>query len=191
MRSQVKNISFAGLQVSSDRSRMNPPVPLMDSILAENLGVDGAYRHTPKRIVACGPVEPDCAILKWYELAAEDEPVPDEIKRLARTFLTRTSLEAKGLGFVILHRCGNDFYFLLVSTWRGNNEIWESVYYKDGARMADFALFPRDGAHKSTFCVWELAAVSHEQKAWTSFLLSPRDVSAAQAWLGDTYAGPA
>lgn len=170
---------------------MNAPASPLASILAENLGVDRAYRHAPKRIVAGSPLEPDGAILKWYALAPEDKPVPDEITRLARAYLARTTLEAKGLGFVILHRCGNDFYFLLVSTWRGNNEIWESVYYKDGARMADFALFPREGAHKPTFCVWELAAVSHEQKAWTRFLLSPRDASAAQAWLGDTHSGPA
>lgn len=77
----------------------------------------------------------------------------------------------RGFGFVILHRCGTaGFYFLIVSTWRGNNEVWETVYYKNGEAMADFALFPRDAAHKPTFCVWELAAVWHETKAWERFL---------------------
>ncbi|MGH7936717.1 MAG: hypothetical protein ACREF8_06885, partial [Chthoniobacterales bacterium] len=61
------------------------------------------------------------------------------------TYLTQHALEARGLGFVILHRCGSDFYFLIVSTWRGNNEVWEAVFYKDGAPMADFALFPARG----------------------------------------------
>ena len=170
---------------------MIQPTSQMRSILAENSGVDRVYQHTPKRVVTGDPVELVGVIVKWYEVESADQAVTDEIRRLARNFLTRTALEARGLGFVILHRCASDFYFLLLSTWRGNNEIWESVYYKDGGRMADFALFPREGAHKPTFCVWELAAVSQEQKAWTRFLLSSRDASAAKAWLGDTYSGPA
>ena len=36
------------------------------------------------------------------------------------------------LGFVILHRCGEDFYFLLISTWRNENELWETVWAKAG-----------------------------------------------------------
>ena len=36
------------------------------------------------------------------------------------------------LGFVILHRCGESFYFLLVCTWRNENELWETVWAKDG-----------------------------------------------------------
>ena len=51
---------------------------------------------------------------------------------------------------MILHRCGNDFYFLIVTTWRGNNEVWETVYYKDGERMSDFELWPRDAADPTT-----------------------------------------
>ena len=36
------------------------------------------------------------------------------------------------LGFVVLHRCGESFYFLLVCTWRNENELWETVWAKDG-----------------------------------------------------------
>ena len=115
--------------------------------------------------------------------------MPDEIERLARKYLAQTPLEAKGLGFIILHRCGNDFYFLIVNTWRGNNEVWETVFYK-GA-MQDFALWPRDKMHKPTCCVWELMPVWHETKSWERFLLSKRDETAAKLWLGDLYSGPA
>jgi hypothetical protein len=108
---------------------------------------------------------------------------------LARAYLTNNTLEARGLGFVILHRCGKEFHFLLVGTWRGNNEVWETVFYKDGDAMADFALFPREGVHKPTFCVWELAAVWHEKQAWERFLMSARDTAAAQVWLSDLYTG--
>ncbi len=131
-------------------------------------------------------------LLKWYRLAPQADPVPDEIDRLARAYLAKTALEARGLGFVILHRCGTTgFYFLIVSTWRGNNEVWETVFYKQDDATSDFALWPRDGAHKPTFCVWELAAVWHETKAWERFLKSARDEAAAQLWFADRYSGPA
>ena len=102
-----------------------------------------------------------------------------------------TCLDASGMGFVVLHRCGADFYFLIVCTWRNSNEIWQTVFYKDSDAMPDFALFPRDGVHKPTLCVWELVPVWHEQQAWARFLISSRDEGAAQVWLHDCFAGPA
>jgi hypothetical protein len=160
-------------------------------ILETSSGVDPEYRHAPKRVTPGEPLETPGAVLKWYGVHPDDRPVPDEVTRLARTYLTATPLEASGLGFVVLHRCGKDFYFLIVCTWRNSNEIWQTVFYKDGDAMADFALFPRDGAHKPTLCVWELVPVWHEQQAWSRFLASPRDEAAGQAWLRDRLAGPA
>ena len=163
----------------------------LSDILTNDLGVAPSYQHVSKCVTPGQSIETDGAVLKWYGLAPDDQSVPDEIDRLARSYLARTSLEAKGLGFVILHRCGNDFYFLIVSTWRGNNEVWETVFYKNGEAMADFALWPRDGLHKPTYCVWELAAVWHEKEAWERFLFSARDEAAAQIWQGDLYLGAA
>jgi hypothetical protein len=161
------------------------------AILAKDLGVKENYEHAPKRVIPGESLETNGAVLKWYALHPQDRQVPDEIDRLARSFLARQTLEAKGLGFVILHRCGEDFYFLIVNTWRGSNEVWETVFYKDGEAMADFALWPRDGMHKPTYCVWELTPVWHEKESWERFLMSARDESAAQAWQQDVYAGPA
>jgi hypothetical protein len=92
---------------------------------------------------------------------------------------------------VILHRCGAAFYFLIVCTWRNSNEMWQTVFYKDGDAMREFALFPREGEHKPTLCVWELVPVWHEQQAWERFLRSPRDTAAAAAWFADRLSGPA
>lgn len=163
----------------------------LTSILETSSAIDDGYRHYPKRVTPGEPLETPGAVLKWYGVHPDDRPIPEEITRLARAYLLATPLEARGLGFVVLHRCGKDFYFLIVSTWRGSNEIWETVFYKDGDAMADFALFPRDGAHKPTFCVWELVPVWHEQKAWVRFLSSSRDEAAAQEWFEDRFAGPA
>ena len=74
---------------------------------------------------------------------------------------------------------------------RNNNELWETVFYKDGNAMSEFAPFPREGSHKPTLCVWEMAPVWHEQQAWVRFLNSPRDEAAAQLWLRDQYSGDA
>jgi hypothetical protein len=163
----------------------------IEAILKDDLGVKENYEHAPKRVTPGDSIETNGAVLKWYALHPKDRPVPDEIERLARSYLERNALEAKGLGFVILHRCGNDFYFLIVNTWRGNNEVWETVFYKNGEAMADFSLWPRDGMHKPTYCVWELAPVWHEKESWERFLMSARDEKAAQAWQADVYTGKA
>jgi hypothetical protein len=172
------------MQTTASESRLN-------DLLQHDLGVKESYRHTAKWASPGASMQTSGAFLKWYRLAPQDEPVPEAIDRLARNYLGKTNLEAKGLGFVILHRCGNGFYFLIVNTWRGNNEVWETVFYKDGEAMRDFAPFPRDGAHKPSFCVWELAAVWHEKEAWERFLLSDRGIQAANAWQSDLYTGVA
>jgi hypothetical protein len=61
----------------------------------------------------------------------------------------------------VLHRCGASFYFLIASTWRNENELWETVWYR------------------------------REQQAWVRFLQSERDAEAADRWLHDVYRGPA
>jgi len=159
-------------------------------LLATDSGIDPDYRHAPKRVTPGEPLEVRGALLKWYGLHRDDAPVPEAVTRLARTKLTSGPLAASGLGFVILHRCGENFYFLIVCTWRNSNEVWQTVFYKDAA-LTEFALFPRDGEHKPTLCVWELVPVWHEQQAWERFLLSGRDEAAARAWLADRLAGPA
>ncbi len=147
-------------------------------------------------------VEPDEIIklqssrLKWYNLAKADEPVLPEMRDLARSFLEKEAADGNlkdfgELGFIILHRCGADFYFLLVNSWRNGNELWESVYAKQNAEQTDFQPFTFKNLHRATFCVWELAAVWHEQQAWKRFLLSAKDVEAKQIYLQDRYHGEA
>ncbi len=157
--------------------------------------VDPAYRHRPKLVTPQALLDLRGARLKWYDLAYADAPIPDAIRQMARDYLTAQSksgrLELDGdVGFVILHRCENDFYFLIVSTWRGSNELWESVYYKETAATPGFSLFPRESRHKGTYCVWEFGAVWHEQQAWLRFLTSTRDEAAVQRYLADHFSGP-
>jgi len=166
---------------------MNAQTSHLAGVLAANSGIDAGYRHAPKVAPPGEPLELPGALLKWYGLHYADKPIPDAITQLARDYLKKTPVEARGFGFVILHRCNNDFYFLIVSTWRGNNELWETVFYKNGDKMADFALFPRDREHKGTYCVWEMQPMWHEREVWETFLNSARDEKAAKDWLSNRH----
>jgi hypothetical protein len=90
---------------------------------------------------------------------------------------------------VILHRCGQSFYFLLISTWRNDNELWETVWAKHGDADPAFRPWPVAGTHRPTFCVWELGAVWHEQQAWSDYLRSRRDEAATRTYLEASYEG--
>ena len=152
------------------------------------------YRHSIKLIQPAQTLELGDAILKWYDIAPEEGPIPPELRELARRNLQWAAqsgaLDLSGdLGFAILHRCGESFYFLLISTWRNDNELWETVWAKNGDEQPTFDPWPVEGAHRPTFCVWELGAVWHEQQAWSAYLRSERDETAKQAYLRDAYEG--
>ena len=152
------------------------------------------YEHISKLIEPAPTLDVGAATLKWYDIAPEDAPIPAGIRELARDALQEATssgaLDLTGeLGFAILHRCGESFYFLLISTWRNDNELWETVWAKNGDGEAAFSPWPVEGTHRPTFCVWELGAVWHEQQAWSAYLRSERDGAARQAYLADAYEG--
>ncbi len=152
------------------------------------------YRHRRKVATPQPSIMLGDAILKWYDIAPAEAPVPIALRALARRCL-RDSAKAgtlgveDGLGFVILHRCEDDFYFLLVSSWRNDNELWETVWAKCGDADVFFHPWPSGGTHRPTFCVWELGAVGHERDAWSEYLCSARDESARRTYLRSCYAG--
>jgi len=159
--------------------------------------LDPAYAHGAKTAVALPSLTLRGVELKWYQLHAEDAPVPPAIEDAARAYATEAfrcgSLRSPGdAGFVILHRCGAGFYFLLAGVWRGSNELWQAVHYKD-ASMAGFAPFtpayPAAGPVRPTFCVWELGIVAHEAQAWAAYLRSPRTAQDQAVWREARFAG--
>ena len=164
----------------------------MSSQLDEVGVIPAGYRHVSKVIHSSAAVEAAGGMLKWYEIAEGDRPVPRSVAALARAAvqeaMTGETLAGE-LGFVILHRCGEGFYFLLMTSWRNENELWETVWAKTGEDAPAFEPWLVEGAHRPTFCVWELRAVCHEQGAWTRYLRSARDADAKQHYLEDTYSG--
>lgn len=158
--------------------------------------VPDSYAHYAKQALPGPVLRVGNSQLKWYDVEKPGEPVVPAFRDLAQEFLAREHAAGRfaldgDLGFVLLHRCGKEFYFLLPGTWRGANELWQSVYHKQNDQMADFALFPLDaGGHHPTWCVWELGVVAHEAQAWARFLSSPRDEAAVETYLGDRFSGP-
>jgi hypothetical protein len=157
-------------------------------------GIPAGYRHVAKLAVPGPALRVEDTVLKWYEIAPADAPVPDEIRALARGALDGDSAAweldlSEDIGFVILHRCGADFYFLLICTWRNRNEVWETVWAKDGDGDAAFRPWRVAAAHRPTYCVWELGVVCHESRAWSRYLRSGRDAVALRAYLEDGFDG--
>ena len=166
----------------------------MSSVLERSGRIPHEYEHDSKVVRPGSLLFLEDAVLKWYEISLEEAPIPLRIRELAYDSLCRGTrsggLELSGdLGFVILHRCGDSFYFLLVSTWRNDNELWETVWAKPGPGDEEFSPWPVEGSHRPTFCVWELGAVCHEQRAWSRYLRSARDASARQQYLLDSFVG--
>ena len=150
--------------------------------------VNKSYRHYEKTVYGKGVIQPEFKRLKWYEIARCKQPIEQRIRDLALDFVTRlTNLEgtpsAHELGFVFLHKCGQGFYFLGICTWRNNNELWKTMFYFDVGKTEDFEFYAQDKHHKDTFCVWELAVVSHETQAWTTYLRSDRAKQDEDAYL--------
>ena len=157
--------------------------------------VESGYRHVDKVIVPADDLALPAAHLKAYEVRREQAVIDDGVRAEGRAFLTEEVAAGRlaiagELGFTILHLCGDSFYFLIVCTWRNNNELWETVYAKDTSKGGPFALVPQ-GDHMEVICVWELGAVVHERAAWTRYLRTDRDRAAKIAYVEDRFSGPA
>ena len=151
------------------------------------------YKHIAKLAVPGEDVALRDGYLKWYDVRAQDAVIPDEVRAEARQFLHSESdagrLRLDGdLGFVIFHLCGESFYFLIVLSWRNQNEMWETLYAQDVKTGGGFSLVPQ-GTHLEVICVWELGAVVHERQAWTEYLNSARDEEAKVAYLQSRFTG--
>ena len=160
----------------------------------ERHGVEAAYQHAEKAAAVGPSLALGDTLLKWYEIAPADDPIEPSLSDLARLGLADACRLGElrldgGLGFVVLHRCGEGFHFLLVATWQNANELWETVWAKDGEGDPEFHPWRLDGTHRPTFCVWELGAVAHERLAWSTYLRSARDDAARHAYLRDTFEG--
>ena len=157
----------------------------MDSYFRQ---VSNDYRHAPKKVSPQPAFQTPQVYFKWYCIHPEALEITQhevlEAQHHLRAELDSNSLELSDeVGFVIQHRTA-EWMILYVCTWRGNNEIWETLYHKHLPAESDFEKFKRSDT-SATFCVWVMAAVSHEQKAWSQFLQSERRAEDQSAYLSD------
>lgn len=156
-------------------------------------GVSDGYRHYEKRVEARDPFITNQAHLKWYDIGYEAIGVAPGLQREAKEFLVNEiqsgSLESPGrVGFVMLHDCG-EVIFLIVCTWNGNNELWETVYVKRPELGGSFRNLRVPGDHRPTYCVWEMAVVTHEARTWSTYLLTDRTAADVAAYLENRIEG--
>lgn len=138
---------------------------------------------SPKGIFSVGKTR-----FKWYDLAADPADISQHDLQNARIGIENADekfQDTEDLGFVIMHRCGQN-YLLLVCTWRSENELWESVYY-DGS--GKFEVWDRNTIHLPTYCVWEMGIVYHESQAWKRYLGTDRNEAGRQLYLNDFFEG--
>src|SRR5436190_8882965 len=95
---------------TKEKLKMTTTMTHLASILDADSGVEAEYIHKPKRVTPLDPLDLPGAMLKWYGVHPEDRLIPGEVTTLARNHLMTSSVEASGMGFVVLHRCGVDFY---------------------------------------------------------------------------------
>jgi hypothetical protein len=72
-----------------------------------------------------------------------------------------------GLGFVVVHDAA-DYAFVLVDWWHDENEIHQQLF--SGSLDEPAALRPHFNA--AIGCVWELAVVDFERRAWLEHVLA-------------------
>ncbi|WP_330747408.1 hypothetical protein [Chryseobacterium sp. CP-77] len=137
----------------------------------------------PKGIFIVGKTK-----FKWYDLANDPAEVLQQDIENAQKCIESAEENFKNiddLGFVIMHRCGEN-YLLLVCTWQNENELWESVYY-DGS--GQFEIWDRNKTHLPTYCVWEMGIVYHESQSWKKYLGSGREDKDKETYLNHFFEG--
>jgi hypothetical protein len=185
----------AGANAAAGAAAAAADVDQADVVDLAGLGtIPEDYQHHQKLVVPSDGLALPGGYLKWYDIHRAETPVPADTREQARDFLRTEAGSGRldlrdELGFVILHRCGESFYFLIACSWRNHNELWQTVYGRDGDDPFEFVARPED--HMPMQCVWEMGATCHERSAWSRFLRSTRDDDAKRAYLTDRFDGSA
>lgn len=161
--------------------------------LSELGNLPPAYRHVWKVAEPLDPIVVPGAVFKWHHVHDQDSSVPAELDAEARAVIEAAAAGGEwelsyGLNFALLH-VTRTHAFLIAGVWRGHNEMWERIYYKDLAQSDGFLPTEPAGGATAACCVWEMGVIYHEHQSWRRFLFSGRAAADKQAWLADTYTG--
>ena len=133
------------------------------------LGVHGLddWRVKLHGLYATGDTTTDPAVLD-AALSAAAEALPKPAEDGGRY----------GVGFVIVHRTP-DVYSYLVGWWSYNCLLSTAAYT---ARHSEPGVVGRSPARQAG-CVWELALIDHERRAWTEMVMRSGGVADLDAYL--------
>jgi hypothetical protein len=158
--------------------------------------------HRARAIRFLGPHEAVGWTLKMYGIAARGEwPRPalvEAVKALAPAVLPSPAVwssprhdaaggggpDRYGIGFVTVHDAG-DFCFALYDWWAGENEIHQRLY----SAPLDSPQTLRPHPTAAIACVWELAVLDHERRAWLRHVLARPDGPDPAGYLRDRFDG--
>jgi hypothetical protein len=114
--------------------------------------------------------------LKLYGIALQGkEPDPafvEATRELAASVLPQPPAadDRYGVGFATAHDA-TSLYIALVYWWQSENELHQRIYVSPKEGPIEFTQVENQPAG----CVWELAIVDFERRAWIEDVLSPRD----------------
>ncbi|MFF8837142.1 hypothetical protein [Streptomyces sp. NPDC015130] len=145
---------------------------------------------TEKYLVALEPVEIAGRSLKRYHVTADPAGIEPEVEKAAYALLPELLPPPDGTapaGFVVLHRGGDTGAYLNAYSW-----VWDNVLHFGGAAAGQPALdCPDDDPTRFVRvdrswigCVWELAPLEHERRAWVRHMLTP-DAPDLSGYLAD------
>jgi hypothetical protein len=151
------------------------------------------YRHEWRVAEPREPLFLPGTVFKWYHVHREGVTIPAAMDAEARTVIADAIAAGAwspeyGLNFALIH-LSTTHAFLIAGVWRGHQELWERIYYKDLATAGPFTRIDTTGEDTPGACVWELGAICHERMAWHRYLFSERTEADKRAWLADLYSG--
>jgi len=151
----------------------------------------GAVPYLPRQVRPLGLLHIDDWRVKLHSLSAtpdthSDPAVHDGVYKAAIEALPHPGGAGGryGVGFAIAHR-SIDAYSYVVGWWSYNCLLSTAAY---SARFSDPADIERCPSRQAG-CVWELAVIDHERRAWTRTMLRSGAQADVEAYLAAVLSG--
>jgi hypothetical protein len=129
--------------------------------------------------------------LKAYGIAYDGEVPSTELVRKAESLALRdlpspaVTEDWYGVGFLGVHQ-GRGSNLVFLDWWAWENELHHLVYVTDHTRPLDLQRVARGGFHG---CVWDLAVVAFERRAWIATALLNPSSPDLEAYLATRFQG--
>lgn len=145
----------------------------------DHLGnIPPTYVHEWRVAKAGEPIILPQTIFKWYHVHREGTPISAALDTEAQSTLAGAATCGEwtpeyGLNLALLH-ISTAHAFLIAGVWRGHQELWTRLYYKELASDGPFTRTDLSGEDAPAACVWEFAVICHERMARHRYLFSQR-----------------